>query len=61
MESLQEIAATNTNKNCLFVAELSFPQHGEVLGDKRAMYIMVRVLDCIVTVSFGVCLVLRLF
>jgi len=39
--------------------------YGEVLENKSAMYIMVtlllRVLDCIVAISFGVYLVLWLF
>jgi len=39
--------------------------YGEVLGDKSAMYIRVTlywgVVECIVTISFGVCLVLWLF
>ena len=38
--------------------------YGEVLGDKIAMYtrvIILRVADCIVTISFGVYLVLWLF
>jgi len=37
--------------------------YGDVLGGKRTMYMVTlyRVLDCIVTISFGVHLVLWLF
>jgi len=35
--------------------------YGEILGDKSTMYIRVRVLDCIVIISYVVYLVLWLF
>jgi len=35
--------------------------YGEAVVDKSTMYIVLRVLDCIVTISFGVYLVLWLF